>query len=420
MQRMREVANRSGGRGNARRLVLAWVAAVGALVIAAPSAFANTDSVRFDFGQNGRWTVPDGVTSIEVEVAGAGGGGGSRNANLGGGDGALVTATIAVDSGVTLDVGVGGGGEANSAFGTSSSSGGGGASIVTSSSTDLTDLLIIAGGGGGATGWSNSSGGDAGNKGSPASSGGEPGANGKGGVLSGATSGSDYNSAQRVGGNGGQTGRAAVVGGAGGEARHGSLGGGGGAGYGGGSSGKEAIPNLRGGGGGGGSTAQGAAIDTGSIVISTAGGAGGSTDFGQGGDGWVIIRWLVPPPLPDPDVPSGAASVQREPVVLTLTMPAGLACSAPTSDASGTWIQLPAANECNDDASNTGRSGEADELLGWATTPDFPTDIAQRQVDNGWGAYELFDESGALSAVFIPAGGWTQASSDTSLFPIWS
>ncbi|HEV8023977.1 MAG TPA: hypothetical protein VGP37_03715, partial [Candidatus Nanopelagicales bacterium] len=206
-----------------------------------------------------------------------------------------------------------------------------------------------------------------------------------------------------------------------------ALGGGGGAGYGGGSSGFDAYSwqesNSRGGGGGGGSIAQGTGVTLAageSVFYSPNGGQGGQAQQEDGQHGWVVITWVVPPPLPDPDAPAGAASVQREPVVLTLTMPAGLACSAPTSDASGTWIQLPAANECSDDASNTGRSGEVDGLLGWATTPDFPTDIAQRQVDNGWGAYEMFDESGSLSAVFIPAGGWTQASSDTSLFPIWS
>jgi len=162
-------------------------------------------------------------------------------------------------------------------------------------------------------------------------------------------------------------------------------------------------------------------VDGADSFYSMGGGAGGSGNGASGTDGWVVITWVIPPPLPlpDPETVSDQASMPREPVVLTLTMPAGLACSAPTSDASGTWIQLPAANECNDDTSSTGRSGEADELLGWATTPDFPTDIAQRQVDNGWGAYELEREDGSLEAVFIPAGGWTQASSDMTLFPIW-
>jgi len=37
--------------------------------------------------------------------------------------------------------------------------------------------------------------------------------------------------------------------------------------------------------------------------------------------------------------------------------------------------------------------------------PDFPQAIAQRQTENGWGAYEIFNANGALISVFIPAGG---------------
>ena len=35
------------------------LAGVFAVIILAPSAFAETDSVRFEFGENGTWTVPD-------------------------------------------------------------------------------------------------------------------------------------------------------------------------------------------------------------------------------------------------------------------------------------------------------------------------------------------------------------------------
>jgi len=416
----------SRGHGLASRGLTASAAVFGALVVAAPSAFANTDSIRFEFGENGTWTVPDRVTEIEVEVAGAGGGGSGTSS---GGSGALVEAVVGVAGGMVFNVGVGGGGGAKlPGGGNAPLAGGGGASIVESG-----DILIIAGGGGGTTYWNDASAGSAGRwlngdglSGGPAPNGGIRANAGTGGSLAGGVNGEDYDPGSGLFGRGGQTGRQATVGGAGGEGRSETSGtdggGGGGAGFGGGSSGKENVANLRGGGGAGGSVARGSGVsmvDGAASFYSMAGGAGGSGNGASGTDGWVVITWVIPPP-PDPDVPTGAASVQREPVMLTLTMPTGLACSAPTSDASGTWIQLPAANECNDDASSTGRSGEADELLGWATTPDFPTDIAQRQVNNGWGAYELFDESGALSAVFIPAGGWTQASSDTSLFPIWS
>jgi len=59
-------------------------------------------------------------------------------------------------------------------------------------------------------------------------------------------------------------------------------------------------------------------------------------------------------------------------------------------------------------------------LLGWATFEGFPQDIADRQVANGWGAYETFDEDGNLTGVFIPAGGSTFISGATRLYPIWS
>ena len=77
-------------------------------------------------------------------------------------------------------------------------------------------------------------------------------------------------------------------------------------------------------------------------------------------------------------------------------------------------MTLPGASDCT--APET-RSGAI--LLGWATTPNFPVDIAKRQVDNGWGAYETFDDTGHITSVFIPAGGATFLSSQGSLYPIW-
>jgi len=155
---------------------------------------------------------------------------------------------------------------------------------------------------------------------------------------------------------------------------------------------------------------------------SQAGGAAGTrTNSGSastaGGDGWVTITWVVPTPLPTPQTP--VANIEsREPVVFEFSMPAGMQCDAPRSDSSGAWVQLPAADQCS--LGSSPRSGPTPELVGWATTPDFPVAIAQRQVDKGWGAYELTNESGELTAVFIPASGWSQASGNTSLYPIWA
>lgn len=84
---------------------------------------------------------------------------------------------------------------------------------------------------------------------------------------------------------------------------------------------------------------------------------------------------------------------------------------------SGSWLQLPAAGDCR----QTGpKADPSAKLLGWATDPNFPVAIAQRQVDNGWGAYETFNEDGQLTGVFIPAGGATFVSGSNNLYPIWS
>ena len=84
---------------------------------------------------------------------------------------------------------------------------------------------------------------------------------------------------------------------------------------------------------------------------------------------------------------------------------------------SGSWLQLPAAGDCQ----QTGPKAIPNaKLLGWATDPNFPVAIAQRQVNNGWGAYETFNAEGAMTGVFIPAGGSTFISGSNTLYPIWS
>ena len=103
-------------------------------------------------------------------------------------------------------------------------------------------------------------------------------------------------------------------------------------------------------------------------------------------------------------------------VRISLTDAQGSVCgTGSVSGLAGTWVQLPAPSDClpADGATQS-------NLLGWATNADFPVDIAQRQVDNGWGAYETFNNGGQLTGVFIPAGGYTLLSSDTNLHPIWA
>ena len=80
----------------------------------------------------------------------------------------------------------------------------------------------------------------------------------------------------------------------------------------------------------------------------------------------------------------------------------------------GTWVTLPGSDRCQVD----GQVGR--RLLGWSTSEDFPVEIARRQVDRGWGAYELFNADGRMTSVFIPAGGATFLSGSTTLYPILS
>jgi len=414
------------GVNSARRVVTVVAAGGLAAVVFASSALAETDSVRFEYGENGTWTVPDGVTEIEVEVAGAGGGGTNNTTNdadNSGGDGALVSATVAATPGEDLTIGVGGGGTGRSDYG--GGGGGGGASIVTG-----TDLLVIAGGGGGAG--VSGDGGDAGGTNGRGGNGGPSGqAFGKGGYngTGGKTNhwhptflfnGNDYDPGNPNDDGEGYGG--AAVGGAGSTFQSYNQGGLGGAGYGGGAAGTYGGVGYSRGGGAGGSTAQGTTVDSLTITYSAEGGAGG---FGNqaGGNGWIVITWIVPRRATQA---SGTPTENESPTVtIQLRMPTGMACSGLEQDPSNAWVRLPTHAACS--AQDT-RSSEVSTpspessttLLGWATTPDFPRDIAQRQVDKGWGTYELTDDDGNLSAIFIPAGGWAGAQTDINLHPIWS
>jgi len=83
------------------------------------------------------------------------------------------------------------------------------------------------------------------------------------------------------------------------------------------------------------------------------------------------------------------------------------------SGAVGSWVSLPTLT--NPPATNPNST-----FLGWATYEEFPIDIAQRQIDNGWGAYEVFRDDGSLQGVFIPAEGSACIAAPESLYPIWS
>jgi hypothetical protein len=110
--------------------------------------------VTFSFtGATENFSVPAGVTTIEIELAGAQGGSGNSSGGLGG----YVKGTLSVTGGSTIYVNVGGqnGWNGGGAAGTGGSATnlsfvGGGASDVRIGGTALTDRKAVGGGGGGA------------------------------------------------------------------------------------------------------------------------------------------------------------------------------------------------------------------------------------------------------------------------------
>ncbi len=264
------------------------------------------------------FTVPAGVTQINIEAAGARGGrfefpGG----NVFGGLGAKVKSDFNVIPGQTLQIIVGEEGEFTGGL-SNNGGGGGGASFVASGTTGFSDfipsnILVIAGGGGGAA--SNNAGDDASVL--------QPTASGPGGSATGNAGGGG--SAQNDG-QGVRGGDAAVNGAMGGTGNAGSgqLGGGG---FGGGGGG------TNGGGGGGGATGGdgGASIfDGGSGGTSFDGGMNGQFSPGSNpavtsqslpGDGFVTITFCQPfVTCPNPDTTLIASQTCDSSQVGTSTM----------------------------------------------------------------------------------------------------
>ena len=239
------------------------------------------------------WTVPDGVTTIEVVATGGGGGGGGGG--YAGGNGGVVTATLSVTPGQILPLVVGGGG----VF-TTDAGGGGGSSNVDAGAADQ----VIAGGGGGAGygspgpatggngGGSGTGSGSNGNTGTPGGGGGggSGGTGGAGGAYSmgpfgGPAGAAGGNGNGGPGGTGGDCGATSPGGsgsgsGSGGAGGTGCAGGGGGGGYGGGGGGASG-PGGDDGGGGGGSIGPPSATYT----VGTNGGAAST----NAGDGSIVI-----------------------------------------------------------------------------------------------------------------------------------
>jgi Glycine rich protein len=264
----RDACLRVGGTALRARAGIGRTAALSALcalagVLASPVAAAQATTQTFNYtGGEQTFTVPAGVTSLEVLAVGAHGG----SAADAGGSAAQVTGTLSVTPGETLYVEVGGNGQNGNPNGNSGASsggfnggaagggGGGGASDVrTSPAADglsPDDRLIVAGGGGG----SGQSGECTGGTGGDAE---EPGENGSCGNGGGGAGTPGAGGAGGTGGCGnGESGELGVGGLGGGNGFNGvfcdhDVGGGGGGGYYGGGGGCGAEVAASGGGGDG-------------------------------------------------------------------------------------------------------------------------------------------------------------------------
>lgn len=250
------------------------------------SASVSALTVSFTSPGAQTWTVPDGVNAITVTATGGGGGGGYDPAR--GGNGGVVTATLTVTPGQTLQLFVGGGGSGSAV-------GGGGGGGSTNIDAGTAHQIIAGGGGGGASGAGGDGNGSNGGNGNGLTTGGRGGSGGIGGApghstccTASTTPGGDGNGG--AGGMGGHNGGAGGIGsgtGAGGPGDPGNaFVGGGGGGFGGGGPG--GTGSQDGGGGGGGS------IGPAGYRLSV--GSNGGAIRSAGGSGSIVISTRVPVP----------------------------------------------------------------------------------------------------------------------------
>ena len=343
-------------------------------------------------------TVPVGANVVSVVVSGAGGGAGYGNGGAGG-TGAKVQAEFLISSVSTTRVVAGaagaGGGASNAGLG------GGYSAIYRGASSAIGDVFVVAGAGGGGQGVASGTGGIGGNGAALGTA-----AGGDGAISGGSGSpggGADGSGAGGTAGTGcEQAGYAWTLGGAGGDGHSLFTGGSGGAGYGGGGGGSE-----YGAGGAGASFADSAYLN-GAAIYSAAGGAGGtviSSSGNPGNAGSVVLTFRS-------SVGSGfSAASPSEPGTRQIVWQGAGADYSSTDATMNTWVKVP----------TTAVSGrEGDRLLGWSTMADFPVNIASRQVTNGWGAYEIFNEDGSIRGVFVPVGSYVLVNADDTLHAIWS
>ena len=297
---------------------------------------AETATQPFTTAGEHAFTVPAGVTSLQVRAVG--GHGGTGNGGAAGGLGATATATLAVTPGETLYAEVAGDGEpvTETAFGVGGYGGGGGGVVFTLFSgvptagggggasdvrtcpagepacNPLASRLLVAGGGGGGAGGSSDGavqvaggpGGAAGIAGNNGTSDGLDSAGTGGGAATegaaGAVGSGGANGSGGTLGTGGEGAEAVFIGGGGGGGGGGGIYGGGGGGGGAGNVEAKPARGSGGGGGGGGSSGvpAGATGVSGFSLLATEGGAEPQVPF----------TWTRPAPAVSTGAPSAITS----------------------------------------------------------------------------------------------------------------
>jgi len=131
---------------------------------------------------------------------------------------------------------------------------------------------------------------------------------------------------------------------------------------------------------------------------------------------YVTLASSSPATPATPSNGSGSQSVAPQSVNVDIGLDAGeIPASWSGETTIGSWLSLPAPSEVSGTGDNAGK-----KFLGVATSEDFPVEIAQRQIDNGWGAYEIYSDDGSLLSVFIPAGYSVHVTAAPRVFAIWS
>ena len=254
----------------------------------------------------GTWTVPQGVTSVEVELVGGGGGGGNDSGGGGGGGGGTTFGTLRAGGGGGGGAGGGGGSLRSPSAAPGGSGGGGNGGHTASSQQDADGKNGTGSGGGGGGGARSDSGGAAGGDGGSSGGGGgganssRSGAIGTGGTGTGAPL-ANYNRGQggagdTTNGGAGTTGVGNTSGGTGGASGASSVSGL--TSYGAGGAGNYLTTTVSGGGGGGGGYTRDAnySVTAGaSISYHVAGGGGGgkatSDNASDGQQGAIRIKY---------------------------------------------------------------------------------------------------------------------------------